>query len=287
MLITQRQRDRQWRLMDPSAKNGVLSRYIFIGVAIALIALASCFPAHGLEGISPITAGKVIATILKHEKSVPDEEIVRLSTIAKQPGGTKIVGREQRSLNLPNDVLEDTYIRIAINQSTLSRQEAEGMLSHLGGTPGFRTTLRKTVGASGIKTSGHLNELRLADTARKYRFNVLGIGVPFNDGRKQGVTDIDVLLQIGKRQIAIEAKDYLPGTPIPMDKFRADLISLEQYSAQIAPTKVITVFTITNKPNDPIALKILEKEASRHGVQLVIGSPEQQIIQIQQLEKIL
>ena len=116
---------------------------------------------------------------------------------------------------------------------------------------------------------------------------VKGIGVRFDDGIKKGETDIDVLLELKNRKIAIEAKDYLPTTKIPLDSFRADLISLAQYAKQQPPPNVIKVFSMTNKPNDAVALRILEKEADKHGVQLIFGNPEQQIIQIRQLQQIL
>lgn len=270
-----------------ATSQAILGRYISKAIAIALLALCICFPAYAFLGVSPKTAVTVISTFVKHHKALPDDEIVRLSNIAKQSGGTKIVGKELGKLNLPNDALEDAYMRIAIHRAALQRQEAEGMFSRLRGTPGFRSTLSKIIGASDIKTSGHLNELRIADNASQHGIKVKGIGVRFNDGKKQGDTDIDVLLEMGKRKIAIEAKDYLPTTPIPLDKFRADMISLAQYAKQESSSKVIKVFSITKKPNDALALKILEKEADKHGVELIFGSPEQQVIQIQQLQKIL
>lgn len=266
----------------------VIFRYYIKKVfAIALLALCTSLSAYAFLGASPKTVITVISTFLKHHKALPDDEIVRLSNIAKQSGGTKIVGKELGKLNLPNEALEDAYMRIAVHQSKLSRQEAEGMFLRLRENTGFRSTLSKIIGASDIKTSGHLNELRIADNASQHGIKVKGIGVRFNDGIKQGETDIDVLLEMDKRKIAIEAKDYLPTTPIPLDKFRADMISLAQYAKQESPSKVIKVFSITNKPNDELALKILEKEANKHGVELIFGSPKHQIIQIQQLTKIL
>lgn len=270
-----------------TTSQAILGRYISKAIAIALLALCICFPAYAFLGVSPKTAVTFISTFVKHHKALPDDEIVRFSNIAKQSGGTKIVGKELGKLNLPNETLEDAYMRIAVHQSTLSRQEAEGMFSRLRGAPGFRSTLSKIIGASDVKTSGHLNELKIADNASRYGFKVKGIGVRFDDGIKQGETDIDVLLEMGKRKIAIEAKDYQPTTLIPLDKFRADMISLAQYAKQKSPSKVIKVFSITNKPNDELALRILEKEADKHGVELIFCSPEQQIIQIQQLQKIL
>lgn len=265
----------------------MLTNHLSKIAAIALLALSMALPAHAYLGVSGKSATSVITTFIKHQKSLPDEEIVRLSNIAKQSGGTKIVGKKLGKLNLPKDTLEDIYMRIAVHQSKLSREEAEGMFSRLHGTPGFRSTLSKIVGASNIKSSGHLYELRIADMASRHGAKVKGIGERFDDGVKQGITDIDVLMEIKGRPIAIEAKDYLPTTPIPLDKFRGDLISLSQYAKSQSPSKVITAFSMSNKPNDALSLRILEKEAEKRGVELIFGTPEQLIIQLKQLRDIL
>ena len=56
-------------------------------------------------------------------------------------GGTQEIGKALGKLNLPDDALEDAFIRIAIQQDKLSRTEAEGVLGRLQGTPGLRSTL--------------------------------------------------------------------------------------------------------------------------------------------------
>jgi hypothetical protein len=244
-------------------------------------------PAHALLGVAAKPVSTAISTFIKHQKSLPDEEIVRLSNIAKQSGGTKVVGKELGKLNLPKDTLEDIYMRIVVHQSRLSREEADGMFSRLHGTPGFRSTLSKIIGASSIKSSGHLYELRIADMAVQHGAKVKGIGERFDDGIKQGITDIDVLLEIKGRPVAIEAKDYLSTTPIPLDKFRADMISLSQYAKSQRPSKVITAFSMSNKPNDALSLRILEKEAEKHSIELIFGNSQQLIIQLKQLQEIL
>ena len=161
------------------------------------------------------------------------------------------------------------------------------MFTRLQGTPGFRGTLGKVVGNSDVKTAGHLNELRIADNAAQHGFKVQGIGQRFDDGVKAADTDIDVLLEKSGRLIAIEAKDYAPNTPIPMDSFRADMVSLTRYAESQTPRPVLTVFSVTSRPADPNAWRLLQLETRRRGIQLVRGSPEQQIEQLQMLTEIL
>jgi hypothetical protein len=263
--------------------NGLFNRIIFL----IFVGLGLSFPVDALWGIPSKTVVKSIPSFLKHQKTFPDQEIIRLSTIAKQPGGTKIVGKELGKLHLPKDIIEDVYMRIVVHQSKLNRIEAESMFSRLSGIQGFRSTLSKIIGASNVKTSGHLYELRIADKATQFGFKAKGIGIQFDDGIKRGITDVDVLLEISGRPIAIEAKDYLPATTIPIDKFRADIISLAQYAKKNSNPNVLTVFSMSNKPKEPLSLKILEKEANKYNVQLIFGNPEQQIIQIKQLHEIL
>lgn len=250
-----------------------------------LVSFALCLPSYAFTG-SAKTVSRLLAPIVTHSRSLPEDEIVRLSGLASKTGGTREVSRSLGKMHLSDDVLEDAYLRIAIDQTKLTRQEAEGMMRRLRGTPGFRSALSKIVGNSHLKSTGHLYELRIADKATEYGFKVKGIGIPFEDMNKAAVTDIDVLLERNGKTVAIEAKDYLPGTPIPMDKFRLDMQTLMEYSNQNKKSASILVFSINNKPEAEWSLKLLIKEAEKRGIELLIGSPEKQVIQIEQLTKI-
>jgi hypothetical protein len=231
-------------------------------------------------------ATKAISEISKNVRVLPEDEIIKFSRISDEIEGTKKIGKELGKLSLPDDVLEDTFIRIAIHQNKLTREAAEIMFSRLSGTPGFRSTLRKIIGNSAVKTAGHLNELKIASVASANGFKVLGIGKKFSDGLKKTPTDIDVLLEKGGKKFAIEAKSYASTTKIPMDKFRGDLDTLVVYK-NMNGKNVVLVFTITNKPNDLSYLKMLHHESNKRGVQLVFGKPQEQVEQIKILGSIL
>ena len=149
----------------------------------ALLALCTYAPAQALMP-PPKLVVAVIGPLIKSAKALPDGEIVRLASLGSKTGGTKEIAQTLGKLNLPAEVLEDSYVRIAIQQSKISRSEAEGAFIRLRGTPGFRSTMSKIVGNSEVKTSGHLNELRIADNASQNGFKVNGIGVAFNDMKK-------------------------------------------------------------------------------------------------------
>jgi hypothetical protein len=246
-----------------------------------LLMIAPMFAAFAVAPASLI--GRSIPPLVRHVRALAPAEIDDLARRALSSGGTREVGKILGQRNLPDPVLEDAFIRIAVRQSRISAGDADRMFGRLSGVPGFRSTLSKVIGASDAKSTGHLNELRIASTASEYGFKVEGIGVRFVDPAKSAPTDIDVLLSRSGRRIAIEAKDYRPTTPIPMDSFRADMETLNAYGESLGASRVLRVFTITNKPEDPAVLELLLAETRRRGVELIVGSPVDQVIQIRQL----
>lgn len=232
------------------------------------------------------TVKSAISAISNNERVLPKDEIIRLSKLSDEIQGTKKVGKELGKLNLPDDVLEDTFMRIAIHQKKITRRDAEKMFSRLSSVLGFRTTLRKVIGNSNVGTAGHLNELKIANIASVNGFKVLEIGEKFIDGLKKAPTDVDVVLKRRGKTFAIEAKDYAPTTKISMEKFRGDLDTLIAYK-NVNGNNVIPVFTMTNKPNDLKHLEKLKYEAKKRGVQLVFGNPQEVIEKIKMLDSIL
>lgn len=253
---------------------------------ILLLLFIDTGSAHAFWGSASKSVAK-IASISVNKMVLSENEIIRLSELSTMEQGTKKVGKELGKLNLPNEVLEDTYIRIAIHQEKLSRKEAESMYSSLSNVPGFRTTLRKITGNSAQVTAGHLNELKISHYAAMNGYKVLHIGEIFSDGIKSSPTDIDIKLSKDGKIIIIEAKDYLSTSRLPLDKYRSDLNTLVEYKKQHPNENVITIFSITNKPNDPQYIKRLEYEAEKRNVQLIFGAPDEQLHKINVLSDIL
>jgi hypothetical protein len=234
-----------------------------------------------------LTSLKYAAKLIKSSKALAPKQIKKLAKLLDELHGTKKVGKALGKMKLPNEVLEDTFMRLAIYTKKINRKEAEEMMQHLKDVPGFRTTLRKIIGKSAKKTTGHLHELRLAKKASKNGFKVAGIGEKFSDGIKSMPSDIDLLLKKKNKLFAIEAKSYLPSTNMKPSMIKADMKTLSSYAKQNRSKNVIPVFSITNKPASKVTQKILEKEAKRNGVQLLYGNPQEQMEQIKLLSKIL
>ena len=233
------------------------------------------------------TSLKYATKLIKSSKALSPKKIKKLAKLLDELHGTKKVGKALGKMKLPNEVLEDTFMRLAIYKKRIGRKEAEEMMSHLKDVKGFRTTLRKVIGNSAKKTTGHLHELRLAKRASKNGFKVLGIGEKFSDGIKAMPTDIDILIKNKNKLFAIEAKSYLPTTIMKPAMIKADMKTLASFTKQNSSKNVIPIFSITNKPSSKVTQKILETEAKKYGVQLIYGNPHEQMEKIKLLGEIL
>ena len=230
----------------------------------------------------------IIKPITKIVGALSDKKIIALSGLSRTEGA-KQVGRILGKLRLSDEILEDTYLRIAVHQGTILRREAEELYASLSKVPGFRTTLRKITGKAPNLTKGHLNELRIANEASKHGFEVTGIGTKFDDGIKKGISDIDVILRKKDRLFPMEVKDHNNFSHMNMLREDMDtLVAYKRWRSNINPDdSIIPVFTITNRPTNPQLERLMLTEAQRRGVQLIFGPPLEQIEKIKILESII
>lgn len=222
-----------------------------------------------------------IAKIFDNPHTFINTEIKELSRLP-----AKALGKHLSKSKLPDKILEDTFIRIAIYKKIINSRQAEGMFTRLTGVAGFRTTLKKIIGNNSAGRKGHLNELQIANNANVAGFKVLGIGEKFKDPAKKALTDIDIVLKKGNRTFIIEAKAYHK-TKIDKINYRADLNTLTAYQKQHKNSDIVPIFTFTEKPQDLAYFKFLSNTAQKNGVQLIFGNPNAQIEQIKMLDKIL
>lgn len=227
------------------------------------------------------------SAISKNKKVVSDSEIIKLSNMSDSYNGTKAVKAYIGKLNLPGDAQEDLYLRIAVHQNKIDPSEAVTMFHNLKGKEGFTSTLSKVIGNNPQGTLGHINELQIANEGVKSGFKVKAIGKKFNDGIKNSLTDIDVLLSKNNTDILIEAKKYSSTTSMDLIKFRGDLDTLVNYGEKISKGKSIKIFSFTEKPKNLKQLENYQFWADKKGVHLIFGNPQEQIEQIKMLEKIL
>lgn len=221
--------------------------------------------------------------------ALSDSVVERLANSIRKPGDLSKVKGLVGARNLSSEALEDAYLRIAIRRKVLQREEAETLFKNLRGVKGFSGTLGKVSGLNKSGTIGHLTELRVANAAAVNGYKVEGIGLRYSDGLKNGMTDLDVLISKQGKIFAIESKAY---EDVSLQSFsntmRPDMDSLVAYKNMARkPASVFPVFTVTVRPSDLRVRELLELETAKRKIQLIYGSPDEQVAQIVQLQEIL
>lgn len=227
----------------------------------------------------------LIKAFTKSKRALTQMQIKELSKLSTQRRGTQLVGKALGQMALPAEVLEDSYLRIAVALGRLSPTKARSWFRSLRGTPGFRGALSKSVGQSLVKAKGHLTEIEIAAQSKSRGMRVLAIGQAFSDPAKKGLTDIDLIIKSNEKSFAVEVKDYLSTTRLPMDHFRADLDTLNSYCQ--GKKHCIPVFSITNKPSHAHDLTRLQLASQERGIQLIMGDANSQADQLKALGDIL
>ena len=110
----------------------VLLLSLYPAVAFLILLLVPPSQANAFWGSLFRRSPSIIEKLTKSSKALPDDEIIKLSKLSDEANGTVKVNKRLEKLKLPNDVLEDTFMRIAIHQGKIARTEAEGMFARLG-----------------------------------------------------------------------------------------------------------------------------------------------------------
>ena len=233
----------------------------------------------------PIQASPFKSLFFYHGPRLANETIEYLSKLAREPKGAAKVGSILGKERLTPEGIEDALLRIAVRNGVIPEDEALGMFSRLSGVKGYSSTLRKVMANKQPMAQGHLNELRIADSASQRGFSVLGIGQKFDDGIKKAFADIDVVIEKNGTVFVLEAKDYAAKGRFPMDQFRADMETLRQYKTALKREKVIPVFSVTRMPDSGQDWKRL-LEAAEPDIRVIVGSPDEQAVILRFIERI-
>ena len=218
--------------------------------------------------------GKVAKSLHRVAGALPKSEITKLAEMAKTPGGLKSVGEILSKGKYADDVLENAYIRIAIENKVIKEEFGEQVFKNFSGTDGFRTILRKINIANPATAKGHLQELQIANEASKNGFKVVSFGLKYSDEIKKAETDMDILLLKENKLFAIESKAYTGN--VPMDMVRADTESLLAFSS--ARKDCVPVFSFLNKPP-----RLAQKYLQSKNVNLLYGTPEEIALKLEHL----
>lgn len=256
--------------------------------SLILFFVATLQPNEAQAFLGGVTKG-ALGPLSKKGMVLAEDEIIKLARMIRGPGDVTKVKKIIGEMKLSSEAIEDTYVRIAIQRGNLRREEAETMFKNLRGVDGFSSTMSKILGVGSGMNRGHLNELRIASAAADRGFKVEGIGIKYSDGIKKSPTDLDILISKNGKKFPIEAKDYDDINLTSLSNtMRPDMDSLVAYRRMASsPNAVHPVFTVTHQPSDPSVLKLMQREASKRGIELVYGSPDEQLIQLEQLLKIV
>ncbi len=220
------------------------------------------------------TAGRVALALGKCSKALPDEEIEHLARIASKPNGVKELNKILGAANFIGKygddaghlVLQDTYLRIAVQNGHISKQMASEILNHLGGTPGLTSLLSK-INSSNISLSkGHMFELATALSTQKRGFTTISLGQKFSDGIKKAETDLDVFSWRDGKKFALECKAYSGNVPEIM--VREDTESLLAFCRKV--DGVMPVFCFESPPS-----AYIKDYLARKGVTCLAGTPDE------------
>ena len=192
---------------------------------------------------------------------VLSEKMIAKLSLLSVPEAARILG----TMQLSNEALVDTYLRILVCQSKISSEYAAQPWDNLKDVPGFVSTMKKATSVNTAQQTGHLFEINLANSAKNAGFTVRSIGEKFKDIAKKGLTDLDLVIEKSGKRYLIEAKSYADVGWDSLASFRADMDSLKAFG------EGERIFIIKNRPSSPNIVKALEKAASRRGVRLLFG----------------
>ena len=197
--------------------------------------------------------------------------------------GSKRMGKElSRHINtIPSEpahmrqnVIEDAYLRILVEQKRLSWAKAEALYRNLSGIEGFRHAMHAASSSSNIATHGHLYELFTASAMKDHGFEILAIGEKFQSAARGVMSDIDIVARKERQIYALQLKNYRPekirGNALM--NFRAQMDDLAAYAKQ---NNAKAYFVCSHRPLDANIEKSLAAAAKSRGITLVYAALEE------------
>lgn len=216
-------------------------------------------------------AGKALKTV---EHALPENQIDDLVKLSQKPNGWKQVGQELGKMNLIGKygekagtlVLEDAYLRIAVKNGVIPLEKAVEV-QKLSGVKGLQSLLAKLNPLNPSVLKGRLQELEIGLECQKKGYSVIEFGRYFADGIKHGDTDLDLLVKINNKLVAIESKAY--DSNIGMVVVSRDIDSLRIFCSKLE-SEAMPVFCFKNKPSKLVQKMLEEKE-----IECLFGTPEE------------
>lgn len=218
--------------------------------------------------------------------SIKEESFLQLAEKCTQsPEGIHVVRKSLTDMNVSQDILVGTYLRIAVQNKLISPEESLEIYHNLHSTDGIDVPLFKVNLSNALQLKGHLHEIRMASTASMFGFDVYAMNKVYRADTQKIQYEVDILMKKYGKTIGVEVKDLCDtkGT-----NFKDVIDAVEKMGAfkrYQGDANTLAILTQTGRPPSPDKLIYLNDTAQAVGVQVLYGGIREQLLQIDKIAK--
>ena len=218
--------------------------------------------------------------------NIKEESFLQLAEKCTQsPEGIHVVRKSLTEMNVSQDILVATYLRIAVQNKLISLEESIEIYNNLHATEGVDVPLFKVNLSNALQLKGHLHEIRMASTASMFGFDVYAMNKVYRADAQKMQYEVDILMKKYGKTIGVEVKDLsdTKGT-----NFKDVIDAVEKMGAfkkYQGDANTLAILTQTGRPPSPDKLVYLNDTAQSVGVQVLYGGIREQLLQIDKIAK--
>lgn len=218
--------------------------------------------------------------------SIKDESFLRLAEKCTQsPEGIHVIRKSLTDMNVSQDILIGTYLRIAVQNKLISPEESIEIYNNLHNTEGVDVPLFKVNLSNTLQLKGHLHEIRMASTASMFGFDVYAMNRVYRADVQKIQYEVDILMKKYGKTIGVEVKD-LSDTKGTNFKDVVDAVEkMGAFKKYQGDANTLAILTQTGRPPSPDKLVYLNDTANVLGVQVLYGGIREQLLQIDKIAK--
>ena len=238
---------------------------------------------------SSIFSRRVRRTLQSEYRDIPsikEESFLQLAEKCTQsPEGIHVVRKNLTEMNVSQDILVGTYLRIAVQNKLISPEESLEIYNNLHSTEGIDVPLFKVNLSNALQLKGHLHEIRMASTASMFGFDVYAMNRVYRADMQKIQYEVDILMKKHGKTIGVEVKDLsdTKGT-----NFKDVIDAVEKMGAfkkYQGDSNTLAILTQTGRPPSPDKLMYLNDTAQAVGVTVLYGGIRKQLLQIDKIAR--
>ncbi|MGL4722871.1 MAG: hypothetical protein ACRCV3_06250 [Desulfovibrionaceae bacterium] len=197
--------------------------------------------------------------------------------------GIHFVQKNLATMNVSQDVLVNTYLRIAVQNKLISSEEATEIYTNLKNTEGVDIPLFKVNLSNTIQLKGHLHELRMASTASLFGFNIHAMNKIYQVQEENKQYEVDILMKKYDRLIGIEVKDLADSRGTNFKDILDGVKKMGAFKRYQGDATMLSILTQSGRPPVNDKFNILHSTALSLGVEVLYGGIREQLLQIDAL----